>query len=856
MARSTMTKMSLRTIAAHKLRLGLTVLAVVLGTAFISGAFMFTNTLSQAFDAAINNTYRGVDAVASSADPTQLLTLDDARAVAEDPQVSRVTLPSQTTVVIARRSGEELTSLQTAGGASYIGIWYPADQAIGEQLSIVEGRGPATADEVVINAAAAQAHGVAVGDEVVIVDPASRHNARVSGIYDTELDQPFLVQLRTTEAGYLEHYTDGEHVGQILVDGAGDPEQLVSHLSATYPHLTIETGQALADETAKTIQSALSFVNYFLIAFGVVALLVGTFLIANTFSMIVAQRTKEFALLRALGASRRQITRSVVGEAIVIGVLGSSLGVVAGAGLVAAIRAFMASQGSSLPGGGLGWSTGSVVVPIVLGTAVTVFSAWSPARRAGRVQPVEAMRSQETASEQSLFLRTLVGIVVLALGLGAALAGAIIEQWSTGQRALCVGTGAVALIGGFYLAGPALSMPVVPTFGRVIGWPFKAVGRLASTNTLRNPRRTSATAFALALGIALVTVIGMLGSTMKSSISDVLDTDVSTDYLLTGPITGSFPVPNDVPETAQSIAGVGSVTSYLTAPVTVGGYYDIAVGAYGATSVMDGNPANMLNLTMASGSADISDGGVLVSAEKAAELGWQVGDSVELAFAEPVLPPVPVEIVGTFEPHDLLRSFVVSQVDVEQLGLTEEAERLVRVGVNAAPGVAPETLREPLNEAMRDFVVVEVLTEDEFAGVAGRSVNDMLAVLYALLSLAIIIAVLGIVNTLTLSVIERRQEFGMLRAVGSQRSQIRRMVSLESVQVAVFGAASGLAIGGLLGWAFITVLAEQGLDGEVGVPWLLMAVVLAGSIAVGLLAAVLPARRAAATPPLEAIAGE
>lgn len=845
-----MRRVSLRNIAAHKLRLALTVLAVVLGTAFISGAFMFTNSLSATFDSAVKTAYSGVDAVVSDSP-----TLEQRDEIAGDENVANVNITDSTSVVVATGDAENPEPVQTGAGTSNLSIYYAPENAVGEPYELVEGEEPTGGNEVVVNQRAAERFDLSVGEELLVVDPAARHEMTITGLVDFETDQGMSLELAMAEDAYLERYSAEGVVDQLLVDGVEGvtPEDLQATLAESFPELTVETGEALAEEMSEQISSALSFVNYFLVAFGLVALLVGTFLIANTFSMIVAQRTKEFALLRALGASRRQITNSVSFEAVIIGLIGSAIGVVAGVGLVAGIKAIMAGQGMGLPDSGLGLSPAAVIVPIVLGTIVTVVSAWAPARRAGEVEPVEAMRSTEASSSQPLMVRTSIGVALLVAGVAAAVVGALIDDWETGTRASLVGVGALGVIVGFFLAGPALSLPIVPPFGRLIGLPFGAVGKLSATNTRRNPRRTSTTAFALALGVALVSAIGMLGATMQSSISDTIESDVSADYILTGPMTGGFPIPAEVPQTAADTDGVGEVITYASTPVTVDGVftYDYGPGV-GASDAISGDPADMIIMDMVEGSSDISDGGMLASEAFAAEHGWEVGESYETAV--PGISPATgeVELVGIFAENTFFYNNIVSQAAVDEL-LPPGAASPVFMGVNGDGSVEFEELRTNLEDAVAPFIVVQVMDGEEMAGMANVAIDQMLNILYALLALAVIIAVLGIVNTLTLSVIERRQEIGMLRAVGTLRSQIRTMITLESVQIAVFGAIAGVLMGLGLGWAFVTVLADQGLD-SIAVPWELVGIVLVGSVVVGLLAAVFPANRAAKTPPLDAIA--
>ena len=847
----TMRKVSLRNILAHKLRLALTVLAVVLGTSFIAGSFMFTKTLSDTFDSAISSSFDGVDAAVSPANEGQGISAETREAIAEDPEVGAVNVGGSQTVVVADADSE---AFQTGGGASSLGPFYPEDDHVGEPYTMAEGNVPEGPDEVVINQDAVDEYGIAIGDELIAVTPSEHVNVEVSGIYEPPVSMGSSISLLMAEDGYLERFTSTGSVSSLTVSAAENvsPDALVEHLNNEY-EVSAESGEKLAEEITKAISEGMQFINYFLIAFGLIALLVGTFIIANTFSMIVAQRTKEFALLRALGASRGQITRSVVTESVIVGIIGSAVGVVAGMGLVALIKLGLSTQ--DLPmGGGLGLTVNAVVVPIILGTIVTVISAWAPARRAGAVEPVEAMRTTESAAGSSLKVRTIIGLVILGAGIAFAIWGALWTDGTTGNRASLVGVGALGVIVGFFMAGPALSLPIVPLFGKLIGAPFGAVGALAATNSQRNPRRTSATAFALTLGLALVTAIGMLGATMNSSIADLMEDNVSADYILSGPTDGSFPAPGNTPELARETEGVESTVAVGMTPVLIDAKAALDYGPqFQMTNFIEGNPESMVTFDVVEGSMDLeANPGFIANRTVAETNGWQVGESYELSSPMNPVETGEVELIGIYEPNPIVEGFAVSKSAFEEL-IPSGAAQLLFVGVNAEEGYDLMQLRTNLEESMKELIIIQVMTGEEYAGQAADLVNQMLSILYALLALAVIIAILGIVNTLTLGVIERRQEIGMLRAVGTQRRQVRTMITLEAVQIAVFGAVMGMLIGLGLGWAFIEVLADTGLENAV-VPWAQLAIMLVASAVVGVVAAIWPSVRAAKTPPLEAIA--
>lgn len=845
-----MTKVSLRNIVAHKLRLALTVLAVVLGTAFIAGSMMFTNMLERTFDSAVATQYTGADVVVEPGDDASTLTRAEADEVAATEGVQRVNVSAQVTVVAATMDEE---AIQTRQGSATASIYYGPDEVVGEAPEIVEGTAPSTDAETILNRAGAEFYGIELGQELIVVDTSGRHTYRVVGLYEDEVVQATSLSFRVLESAYLDFYVADDSVPGLTLSGdAATPEGLAGRISQAHPQLNVRTGEKAAEEATEAVRDALSFVSYFLIAFGLVGLLVGTFLIANTFSMIVAQRTKEFALLRALGASRGQITRSVSAEALIVGLIGSVLGVAGGAGLVAVIKQVMRSYNMDLPAGGIGVAADTVIVPVVVGVIVTMLSAWAPARQAGRVQPVEAMRASESAAPQPLTIRTVIGAVLIAVGVGVAIGALRWDDAATADRAILVGVTAVAVIAGIFLAGPAMSLPVVPPLGRVIGAPFGTVGKLASTNTQRNPRRTSATAFALMLGIALVTIIGMLGSSMKHSVDDVADNEVSAQYVLAGPMMGAFPIPNDLMERVPEVEGVGDVAAYTEAPLTVDGDYAVQFGEFGSTPVLYGDPGDLITMEMVAGSSALTGDTVIAPRDWADEHGWSVGDTVTIAA--PGLSPEVVQatVGGIFENSSILTTVVIS-ADIATRLAPPGSVNIMMLGASNDGTVSDEQLRANLEDAVRSDIVVQVQSKDDVSGEVLDIIDQMLFILYALLSLAVVIAVLGIVNTLTLSVIERRQEIGMLRAVGMHRAQIRTMIILESVQMAFFGAVLGVLLGLGLGWAFLTVLEDQGLSNIV-VPWELVWVMLGGSVVVGIIAALWPAARAATTPPLDAIA--
>ena len=835
---TTMRRVSLRNLTAHKVRLALTVLSVVLGTAFVAGSFVFTDTLQHTFNGIFADTAKGVDVRVSSPDQhssgVALADVDKIRAV---PGVRAAQPAVSAQIVLLDSAGKALQG----GGAPSMGSDYrPPGVNLGDPLTFISGTPPSSAGQIALNTGAATRAKLQAGDHTKVLVPAQGTiDVTVSGIYSTPTDTGGYVGALFTPAQALQLFTDGSHANYVDVAGTGLPQaELRERVAQALPGLKVQTGDEVRADAKARINNALSFVNYFLLAFGAIALLVGTFIIYNTFSMIVAQRLRELALLRAIGASRKQVSRSVVFEATIVGFLGSVLGIAAGVGLAYGLRALLNTFNLGLPNGALQLGPRTIVVALLVGVVVTVFSAYAPARRASRIPPVAAMQAEFASTGTSLHRRTVIGAVFGVLGVGALAVGA---AGTGGSAAALVGGGALALIAGVLLGAPALSCPVIGALGAPMARPFGSVGRLAKNNAVRNPRRTAATAFALTLGLMLVTAIGVFGSSAKASVNKLVDNGVRADYILTGP--DAIGVPYAAGADVQRVAGVDHVLAIQNVRVQIDGK-----NANGAS--MDGSPEGILPFTVTQGSAELSGTKLLASEKAATENLWQLGSVVPLTSHDGKT--VRTTLTGVYADNHLLGPWQVSeQVYREVTPVPARASQVVLVKAKA--GTDLSGLRTDLERATEPLLVVQIQDREQFKGTQAGQINALLAVLYGLLALAIVIAILGIINTLALSVVERRREIGMLRAVGMQRAQVRRTIYLESVLIAVFGAVVGVALGGSFGWGFVRTLREEGLD-QSALPWGQVVAMLVGSAVVGVLAALWPAVRAARTRPLEAIA--
>jgi putative ABC transport system permease protein len=838
---SAMRTVSLRNLRAHKVRLALTLISVLLGTAFVAGSFVFTDTLKQSFDAIFQTSDKGIDARVQAVHGYQAgVPVGLLPTIKQVPGVRAVEPQIGAGMILVDDHGKRVN---TGGAPSRGAAWQPKNQ-IGEAPRITAGHAPAHANEIVVNESAAGKHHLTIGEHVkLVVQNAPIVNATIVGIYDVSFDTGGYLGALLTRDQAMSLFTDGHHYNAINIaaDSGVSEQTLVARLEQTLPAgLEARTGTQVRDDDAGGIATALSFITYILLGFGIVALLVGTFIIYNTFSMIVAQRQRELALLRAVGADRRQVRRSVTFEALIIGVLGSLLGLAGGVGLAYGLHALLDALDLGLPSGGLVMSARTVLLSVLLGTVVTVFAASAPARRAGRIAPVAAMREEfATPSAAGLRRRSAFGVIV---GIGAAAATvAGVAADKAGSAALLTGLGLFAACAAAMLLSPVFARWLISPLGRVVGRPFGVVGRMARMNAVRNPRRTAATAFALTLGLVLVTGIAVIGASMKASIDKLFENNVTANYILTTDYAVNVPLA--AAQAARTVPGVQSVTELQTVESRVDGK-----SRWGSS--VDGPLTAVMKVHMDAGSVDTSGHRMIVSRTYADDHGWTMG--TEHTLEVPGDKPITVKVTGIFADDQLIGPWAVSGNVYRALTPKNRWADDVAL-VHAKAGADLESVRTGLENVTDDFYVVDVRNRSEFQGYIASQINGLLGLLYGLLGLAIVIAILGIINTQALSVIERRREIGMLRAVAMQRKQVRRTIYLESLLIAVFGATLGVTLGITFGSLFTRTLRGQGLD-TLSVPWSQAVLFLVLAAVVGVLAALWPGFRAARTPPLSAIA--
>ncbi|MBA3266693.1 MAG: FtsX-like permease family protein [Acidimicrobiia bacterium] len=845
-----MLKATLRSLTAHKLRLALTSLAVVLGVGFVAGSFVLTDTLNATFVRLFKQVDGGVDVRvrsrstfteqdrggnSSKYQPVPEALVERVRQV---PGVEAVTGDISGFAQMVDRSGDVIGG----DGPPTIGAAASQDQRI-SRLNVVDGRLPAESGEVAIDAGTAKDAKFGVGDRIKVLLRGPAEEFTVSGVVKVgSADNLAGATLAIFEPETAHRVLDRPGTFDSVDVKAGGVSQTVlrdridAALGGEYD---VITGEKLAAQEAQEVSN--SFVKFIGIALGIfagVALLVGTFLISNTFSIIVASRTRELALLRALGARRRQILVSVLGEAALTGLVSSAVGVGFGYLVATGLKALLAAFGGNLPESATVLAARTVIVALVVGVVVTVVSSILPAVRATRVSPMAALRDSGIPSGGDVgAARIVVGVMFLALG-GAGLGFGL----SDGDITL-VGLGALGILIGVAVLAVFLARPMARVIGFGPARLFNLPGRLARDNAMRNPARTASTAAALMIGLALVTFVAVLSASIKVSLEESFDRSFAADYVVTGRGFEGFS-----PELAAELRQLPELSDVVS---LAAGQWRLNGDTTSLTATELSSFARLFNLKTVAGTVPPDDGsGLMVEEEKAKSNGWSVGDLVPMEFATTGVQQVP--LVATYERSDFAGEYLLATADFERNFASRLAQIVV---VKADQGVVAGRSRLAMAPVLEAFPNAELKDQAQFKASITASVNQIQGLITVLLALAIVIAVLGILNTLALSVLERTREVGLLRAVGMSRRQTRRMIRWEAVIVAVIGAVLGVSVGVFFGWAVVRAIHDTGIT-TLSVPGgqLLGYVVIAGVL--GVLAAVFPARRAARLNVLAAIAYE
>jgi putative ABC transport system permease protein len=838
---------TIKGLLAHKLRLALTAIAIVLGVTFISGTLVLTDTLHATFTTLFGHVYQNVDfeirGKAAFSDnsggggavrkPIPESVLTTARRI---PGVAYAEGTVGGYAQFVAPDGKAVTT----GGAPTIGLSFDPNPRL-SSLRVTSGHGPTTPGQVAMDAGTAAKYHFHLGERVRVLLIGPPRTFTISGIVTfgsaNNLAGATLAAFDLPTAQQILGEPGRFSAVDVLTQPGADKAHVQRAISASLPPgVEVVTGQTVADEATNSINQALGFFSTALLVFAFISLFVGGFTIFNTFSIIVGQRTRELALLRLVGASRRQVFRSVLLEALLMGVvaslIGLGLGVLAALGLEALLKGF----GITLPTGPLVFATRTVVAALVVGVGVTVVSAIGPARRAVRIPPVAALADHRSDQAESSRRRIVIGSVVAALGIAALV-------WGLTRPAIqLVGLGAVAIFLGIGMLAPVVARPMSSVIGRPLARVLGIPGRLGRENSMRSPRRTAQTSSALMVGLALVSTIAVFGASLSKSATSSVDNAVSADYIITSSGTGAGGFSASVAAAASRVPGVTATSTVYN------GEFEIRHTLATLTAISTDRLPDTVILRMdaGAGGAALAAGQLLIDANTATAKHLAVGSVVPVRFAQ--TGSSTMRIGGIFKPNALLGSYVVGDTY-----FLAHFDRPLPVAVLLHTGESTAASTHAVTAGLAAYPNLKIQTRAEFQKSQQAQVNQLLGLVYALLALAVLIALIGIVNTLMLSVFERTHEIGLLRAVGMKRRQVRSMIRSEAVILSLFGAVIGVVVGTALGVAFAASLKQQGIT-DLVVPLGSLVVFLVLAALLGLGAATWPARRAARLDVLAAIA--
>ncbi|MER7756815.1 FtsX-like permease family protein [Kitasatospora sp. NPDC097643] len=841
-----MYRTALRNVLAHKGRLLMTALAVMLGTAFVAGTMIFSDTFGKAMRDSNSKSYSDVsvqvvDNAAGSRASARQKSESGSAALTDATVQQLAALPGTANargVVsgftgVADRGGNLIGQFWSARGANFA----PGQDGKDPRYPMAEGQGPKNAKEIALDRRTADKAGYRVGDTVRVAANGPVVEAKLTGIFTT--DDPVvntggtltLFDRATAQQLLLE---PGRYSSIVLTAKPGtDEDALLAQAEPKVPsghQFVIETGAKLKADEQEMITKGTDSLRTVLLAFAGISLFVGIFIIANTFTMLVAQRTKELALLRAIGASRKQVTRSVLVEALAIGTVSAVAGLLAGVGIGAGMQSLIRTLNENLPQGSLVIKPLTVAVTLAVGVLVTVLSALLPAMRASRIAPVAAMSSgDQPTSQKGLVVRNTIGSLLAAGGLGLIGFGA-----STGDDSgrMPVALGAfLALIGVFVLL-PLLSRPVIALVGPLLRKLAGTPGKLAQQNAVRNPRRTASTAAALTIGLTLVSGLTVMGASVTGAIDKAVTSSMKADYLV-GAANG-MDLSDKVPAEIAKAPGV-TASSPLTSV-----YWELN----GVTKSISGLNADsfdqLTSVKLTSGStAALGQGQLLVDQDVATRFNVTTGSTMTVTY--PDRSSGQLTVGGVYEKAGMVGPVVLANSEIVKHEPKPHISEVLVKGKDGATGA----LKQSLKDATGANPVIEVKSKQDVRDGFSQAITVILNLMYGLLAMSVLVAILGVINTLAMSVFERKREIGMLRAIGLDRRGIKRMVRLESVVISLFGAGIGILLGCFIAWAINSTL-KSSLNGLTTVlPYGQLALFLLLAGLVGLVAALWPARRAA-----------
>ena len=860
-----MNRVAWRSVRAHAKQFFLTTFAVVLGVAFLSGTLALRASMSETFSKLTSSTITSdlyvegakiaSDGNNGSSDSTQTQPIDSSLAD-QIKQVDGVEAANPGTQVTGVLVGANDTPVSSMGAPTLFLPLYDEEPG----LTWAQGHRPQGEGEIALESGALKNSGLKIGDKTHIVIQGQPTEVTVVGEFHFESSMASATVVGMDPDWLMPLAAPDGRVSTISIDLAkgASLDTVKSEVTKVVPDGTqVKTRAELIKEQNKTIESQLGFIQTFLMVFVVVAMFVGSFIIMNSFAMSVRQRVKEFALLRAVGASPGSVFGIVFLQAVVIGIIGSALGVAAGAGLLAGLAKMLDTMGMPLLEG-TGLTAPIIVISLVVGLAVTIIGALMPAREAALTHPVEAMRGVSGSREKSLVLRTIIGGLLLAAGAAAVAAAWVNEDLE--QRQLIMGLGAGGVVLGLLIVSPTLARPVVA----VLGLPFRMLrpsGRLALRNIVHNPRRTANTSGALMVGMALVCAGATLAASFNASTADEIDRSLKAD-LLVQPATMSSSNTKLSSEKAKELAAIDGVkeTSSYTLYVNAVTKPDGSQNPAATSLVIDpATYSSAYDIRVTSGSlSDLDATHVAVNKNENLKMGDKVtltgpNGSVEATVGAIVDPK---GIGGTYFYSPKVAAAVGSWTSP---GTSTDPDHVLDAPLGMLltleDGANLDTVRHKAEDIVADTYQYSVNDANQLSDKVGQRINQMLAVLYGLLGLSIVIAILGIVNTLVLSVSERTREIGLMRAVGLGKTQLAGEIITESVLTSLYGTVLGGATGVVLAAALKKILEDQGLT-SLSIPWNQMVGMLALSVVVGIIAALWPALRASRLPVLDAIATE
>ncbi len=857
-----MWKVTRKGLVANKLRFLLTAIAVILGVAFISGTFVFTATIQHTFDDLITNIYKGTDAQVRGPEQfkndqgfgnSQRLPLrasiesivksaPDVAAASGNVQIDYAQIVDPNGKVIGH----------PAQGAPALGFGWNPVPALNQFRLVPGGSPPKNADEIVIDKGSADKAHFHVGQDAKILTGQPAKNYKIVGIarFGTadNLAGASVVLFTMPQAQRIAGL-----VGKFnYISVAGKPgvsqDQVAASVRATLERhglgsLDVVTGKKLVDENKSEIGRAIGFINTALLVFALVALVVGAFIIYNTFSIVVAQRTREMALLRALGASTRQVLVSVVGESIVVGVLASALGVLFGIGLAIGLRALMSAFGLDLPGSGAVVPVKAVVIGMLVGVVVTLLSAIAPARTAARVPPIAALRDVALERPVNRMRRIVIGGSFLAIGFTILMLG----LFASAGVWYVIG-GAVLQFIGVFVLGPLYARYAGSTIGAPIARIKGITGTLARENAARNPRRTAVTASALMIGVALVGFITVFAASAKQSWLGAIGDQIKSDYVVnSGGSFGGIGLSPTLGRRVAELPEIAAATPIRVGPAEINKRVDLV------TAVDPKAAEQLFDLNVTSGRlADLGVDGVAVSKKNADSNHWKIGSELAAKFAKTGATHLRVAAIYDLKQIVLPGANLISIQNFERnFGQQLDAAVFAKL----KNGVSPAAGRKAIEPLLAGYPTAKLQDNAQYKADQTKMLNQLLTLIYALLIFAVIIAFIGIANTLALSIHERTRELGLLRSVGMGRRQVRSMIRWESVVISLLGTALGLVIGLLFGWCVVRALRDQGITTFSPAAGTLVVIMIFAALS-GVVAAIFPARRAAKLDMLRSISSE